>query len=520
MKPHLHQAKYLDDIRAGWAEVDRQLVVSPTGSGKTAMFSWMAQEEAQEDGRTLVLVDQEELVWQAIDKLKQFGNVAAQAEKAEYRARLEVPAVVATVQTMVGRLNKWPADHFTLVVADEADKSITPSWQTVLNHFDPHAKVCGFTATPWRTDQRNLGEYYQRKVEHENLFTLIDKGFLAPIKVLMLPIKIDVSAVRTVGGDYDADELDNIIGPHLRKVAEAIRDHAGFRKTLVFLPLVRTAEKFADIARGVGLCAEYVHGKSEDREEILERFRRNEFDVLANSQLLTRGYDDPSIDCIVPVRPTKSTTLYHQIVGRGTRICKPHKRDLLLMDFLYQSSKHLVCRPANLIAATQAEAEAITEETVARAGMPGDVADGLDLQDVAQDASAKREEALRKKLEEHKHKKAKAISAEEFAYEHGRMDVLEYEPLFAWERAPVSPDQEKYLKRAKIDLSTVTCRGHASKLLDIYFPTQKARLASPKAVALMRRMPGLCKAIGIQSLTNVTAAQAGRFFAALKERRQ
>lgn len=515
MTPHPYQQQILDDLREGWGEFRRQLVVSPTGSGKTLIFSWLSKEFVDACGKVLILVDQNELVDQAVDKLHRATGITAEREKAEWHASKDAPVVVATVQSMARRLDEWGRDHFELVIADEADKSITDQWAGVLNHFS--ARVCGFTATPHRTDQRNLGCYYERLIERENLQSLVSKGFLSPVHVEMLPLKIDLSGASITQGDFDVHDLDSIIGPHLLAAAEAIRDMATFRKTLVFLPLVKTAEKFAEIARSIGLQAESVHGKSEDRSQILARFRDNEFEVLANSALLTRGYDDPSIDCILNLRCTKSITLFWQIVGRGTRIA-PCKHDLLLLDPHYQSPKHMVCRPAHLIAKNDLQAQAITETIESRARGGGE--SEQDLISVVCDETQKREAALRKKLEEHKNKKRKTVSAEEFAAAHHNLDLADYEPVMPWESAAVSDRQATYLKQAKIDLTTVRGRGHASKLLDIFFSERKPRLASPKAVALMRRMSHICHSIGIHDLSEVTAAQAGRFFSALKERKQ
>lgn len=542
MTPRDYQLNYREAIRKGWADGFRkQLVVSPTGSGKTVMFSWEAEDAMNQGQRSLILVDQDELVWQTMKKLRQASSIIGEVEKAEYKASKDCPVVVATVQSMAGRLANWSKDHFGLVIADEADKSIAPQWQSVLTHFGS-ARVCGFTATPHRTDKKNLGCYYENLIELENLKTLIVKGFLSPVTVKMMPIQLDLSSVRLTksehGTDYDKHELDEIITPHLRTIAQAILDVATFRKTVVFLPLVKTCEKFAAVAREIGLNAEYIHGKDEDREDKLKRFYNYEFDCLANSQLLTRGYDDPSIDCIVPCRPTKSINLYFQIVGRGTRltadiercltvedrlraIASSSKQDMLLLDFLYQASKRLICRPAHLIARSDEEVEAINEIIAKKSGMPGDVADQLDLIAIANDAASQREITLRRKLEENKNKKAKTVSAEEFALNHCQFEVADYEPTMGWESAKVTDRQAEYLKRAKIDLSTVKGFGHASQLLDIYFrEVKKPKLASPRAVALMERMQHICNDIGIHDLNNVTAAQAGRFFAELKKRRR
>jgi superfamily II DNA or RNA helicase len=351
---------------------------------------------------------------------------------------------------------------------------------------------------------------------------LVNGGWLAPIAVHSLPLQIDLSQVRQTGGDFNDSDLGAAIEPYLSEIARLIAQHAAFRRVLAFLPLRATSRKFVEHCRAAGLSAEHIDGESPDRKEILKRFSRFEFDVLSNAMLLTEGFDDPGIDCVVVLRPTKSRPLYAQMVGRGTRIAEA-KGNLLLLDFLWMHQKHSICRPAHLIAGSDEEAQIITALAQEKSpSLPGEGVESLsfDLQDLASGASRQREEALRKRLEENKRKKGKKISAEEFALSHGSMDLAEYEPVMAWEQSAVSEKQAIYLKRAKIDISTVTCRGHASKLLDIVFRDAKPRLAAPKAIELMRRLPGLCASIGIQDPSGATAAQAGRFFKALKERKQ
>lgn len=506
-----YQKEILTKVRDGWKDYAKQLVISPTGSGKTICFSLISKEFNDNGMRSLILVDQDELVWQAIDKLERTTGLAGQAEKAEHCASREAPVVVATVQSMARRLAKWPADHFGLVIADEADKSITQQWQSVLSHFDKHAKVCGFTATPHRTDARNLGCYYDNIAAEVGLFDLINQKYLSPISVKMLPVKIDLNGVGVKGGDFDTTDLHNAVEPVLEFVAKSIKEHAHERKVMVFLPLIKTSQKFVEICRGLGLSAEHIDGESEDRKEKLQAFSDWKFDILANSSLLLRGYDEPAINCIVMLRPTKSVTLFTQAIGRGTRI-DPIKTDLLLLDFLFATDKHRLVRPAHLIAKTEEEAEIITQMTEQRAGMPADVAEQmpLDLQQLAGRATKQREENLRKQILENTHKKGKFISAEEFALAHHSIETAEFEPIVKWHKEPITEGQLKYLKRAHIDPATVRGKGHASALLGIFFANQKLRMATPGQKASMRRL-------GHPNAENATEAEARKFFAGLRK---
>jgi superfamily II DNA or RNA helicase len=339
-----YQQEILQAIDAGWAKHRKQLVVSPTGSGKTLMFSKLTEQTVKAGCRSLTLVDQDELVTQAVDKLHKATGIYAQIEKAEYSASLLAPAVVASVQTMARRLHKFPANHFDLVIADEADKSVSDQWQRVLRHFDSCARVCGFTATPWRTDGVNLGTYYQHIAAEVSLLELIQQNYLSRIQVKMLPLRFNLNGVRTVTGDLDKNQVHDRLEPMLAQAVDLLKEHAANRKIMVFVPLIKTSLMFVEIARAAGISAEHIDGTSEDRKEKLERFARREFQLICNSMLLTRGYDEPSIDCVVMLRPTKSQTLYFQAIGRGTRI-HPGKENLLLLDFLYQTEKHFLIRP-------------------------------------------------------------------------------------------------------------------------------------------------------------------------------
>ena len=171
-----YQTALLDAVRDGWSSWTKQLVIAPTGSGKTICFCHMAHEYAGRGERTLILVDQSELVYQAVEKLEAATGIKAEVEKAEQRARRSATVVVATIQSMVSRLEDWPSDHFGLVIADEADKSICDSWLKVLRHFDGTANICGFTATPNRSDKKNLGTYYENIAFESTLFDFIGDG--------------------------------------------------------------------------------------------------------------------------------------------------------------------------------------------------------------------------------------------------------------------------------------------------------------------------------------------------------
>jgi len=512
MNARPYQTEAIEAIEAGFGNFRKQLLVLPTGGGKTCVFSWLAQRRQPQ--RTLILAHREELIDQAVAKLAAATGIRADREKAEHWASKTASVVVGSIQSLCrkARLERWAPDHFGLVVADEAHHCCSPTWQTVLKHFGS-AQVLGVTATPDRSDKRNLGEYFENVAHEISLFTLIDQGYLSPISIKAIPLQIDLSNVGVKLGDFKDADLDHAITPYLSRIAQAIKEHAPGRRTLVFLPLINTSLKFVEACKACGLNAEHIDGTSPDRKEILARFADGEFEVLSNAMLLTEGFDDPGIDCVVVLRPTKSRPLYAQIVGRGTRTSFL-KDDLLLLDFLWMHQKHPICRPAHLIAKDEEEAQSITELSQAKG-----CSDQLELRQLAADATHQREESLRKKLQANSRKQGKFISSEEYAMQHDSLAVAEYQPEMAWERQPITEPQARALSRAKIDVETVRGKGHASKLLDIVFRNRKVTLAGAKAVELMRRMPHICAEAGITNLEQPTSADAGRFFAQLKKRR-
>ena len=181
-----------------------------------------------------------------------------------------------------------------------------------------------------------------------------------------------------------------------RQIAAEMAKNCRDRKTVVFLPLIKTSQKFCTILNEHGFRAAEVNGGSEDRARILAAFDRGDYNVLCNSMLLTEGWDCPTVDCIVVLRPTKIRSLYAQMVGRGTRLAAG-KAELLLLDFLWHTERHELCHPAHLICENEDVARRMTANIEA-AGCPVDIEEAE--QKASEDVIAEREEALAKQLQE------------------------------------------------------------------------------------------------------------------------
>lgn len=488
MTPRDYQSIALAKIDAGWQQFQKQLLVAPTGSGKTIIFSFLAHANPS---RTLILAHREELIDQAIAKLRSATGLFAGKEKAEYHASPHDRCVVASIQSMIRRLDRWPADHFSLIICDEAHHSISASWQTVLTHFN--ARVLGVTATPDRGDKRELGTYYENIAHEIQFYDLVDAGYLAAPRVKCIPLEIDLGSVKQTAGDYDADDLASALDPYLDQIARRLAEASEGRKTLCFLPLIITSQKFTEACQSAGLTAMSIDGQSPNRAEILSRFARGEFQVLSNAMLLTEGYDCPDIGAIVILRPTRSRPLYCQMVGRGTRVTES-KTDLILADFLWLHERHSIIRPANLIATDDHDAEAVNFVQW-KAG-------GGDLRELALAARGEREQKLLAELKAKQHRKAKLIDAQEFALANHSLAVAEYSEAMQWESTPKTDSQIKCLKRFGVDPESVRSKGHASALITLAY----SQPATSKQKWVMRRA-------GWPNADKATKADAKQFFA-------
>ena len=174
--------------------------------------------------------------------------------------------------------------------------------------------MLGVTATPDRGDMKNLGTFFESLAYEYTLPKAIKEGYLSPIKALTIPLKLDMSDVSVQAGDFKASDISTALDPYLQGIVEEMKKYCQDKKTVVFLPLVKTSQKFRNLLNKYGFRAAEVNGDSQDRAEILKDFDSGKYNVLCNSMLLTEGWDCPSVNCIVVLRPTKIRSLYCQML--------------------------------------------------------------------------------------------------------------------------------------------------------------------------------------------------------------
>lgn len=476
-----YQQKAREAIQQEWEEnKKRTLLVLPTGCGKTIVFSKVIEDRVKKGERVLVLAHRGELLEQASDKLQKATGLKTATEKADQTSIGSFfRVVVGSVQTMMRekRLNQFPPDFFDTIVVDEAHHCISDGYQRVLKHFE-NSNVLGVTATPDRGDMRNLGSYFESLAYEYSLPAAIKEGYLSPIKALTIPLKLDLTGVKQQAGDFSTKDLGTALDPYLYQIADEMVKHCLDRKTVVFLPLVKTSKKFRDILNERGFRAAEVNGESKDRQEILEDFENNQYNVLCNSMLLTEGWDSPAVDCIVVLRPTKIRSLYSQMVGRGTRLF-PGKEELLLLDFLWHTDRHELSHPAHLIAENEEVAKKMTEN-IEEAGI------AIDLEEAeitaAEDVVAQREEALAKQLAEMRKRKRKLVDPLQFEMSINAEDLSSYVPSFGWEMSPPSEQQISSLEKLGILPDQIDNAGKAAKMLDRLSKRREEGLATPRQI--------------------------------------
>lgn len=498
LRPYQQEAK--EAVFEQWENgTGRTLLVLPTGCGKTIVFAKITEDCVRHGDRVLILAHRGELLEQAADKIHKATGLGCAVEKAEESCQGSwFRIVVGSVQTMMRekRLGKFPADYFNTIIIDEAHHCISDSYQRVLQHF-PEAHVLGVTATPDRGDMRNLGQYFETLAYEYTLPKAIKEGYLCPIKALTIPLKIDMSSVSIQAGDFKAGDISTALDPYLERIAQEMGKYCRDKKTVVFLPLVKTSQKFRDILNGHGFQAAEVNGDSQDRSEVLEAFEKGNYNVLCNSMLLTEGWDCPSVDCVVVLRPTKVRSLYCQMVGRGTRL-SPGKDHLLLLDFLWHTERHELCHPASLICQDE-EVARQTTKNIEEAGCPVDIEEAE--KTAAEDVVAQREEALAKQLDEMKRRKGRLVDPLQFEMSIQAEDLSGYVPAFGWEMAPPSDDQKRTLEKLGINAENIENAGKASKLLDRLNKRKAEGLSTPKQIRQLEQR-------GFQNVGTWTFGQA------------
>jgi hypothetical protein len=245
-------------------------------------------------------------------------------------------------------LKRLDPERFFLIVVDEAHHAIASTYKHVLEHFqlfapDTRKLLVGFTATPKRGDGEGLNAVFEEIVFSRSLPEMIKAGFLSPVAGYRVETEIDLSRVKTRMGDYVISQLSETVNVEERNgiLVEVFRSHLQGRQTLCFCVDVAHARDVARAFNRNGIRAASVSGDTDRsvRAGLLEEFSSGKIQVLANCMVLTEGYDEPAVEGIILARPTKSTLLYTQMIGRGTRL-HPGKENVTIIDIVDATREH------------------------------------------------------------------------------------------------------------------------------------------------------------------------------------
>ena len=417
MRLRPYQDEAVAAVLREWREKVSTLLVLPTGCGKTICFADIIRR--MQPKRAMVLAHREELIFQAQRKIEQVTGLHVQVEMAAARADMHglhgaPQVVVSSVQTQTaggdggGRMTKFDPVDFGLLIFDEAHHCPADSYLRCIDWYkrNPDLKILGVTATPDRADEAALGQVFESVAFDYEVLDAIDHGWLVPVQQQMVHVEgLDFSAVRNNGEDLNGTDLAEVMEfeKNLHGIADPAFRIAGGRRTLVFAASVVQAERLAEIFnRHKEGCGAWICGKTdkEIRRNVLRDFAAGKLQFVCNVGCLTEGFDDAGVELIVMGRPTKSRSLYAQMIGRATRpaeaiahalndapsnearramiaaSCKPSCE---VVDFVGNSGKHKLCTSADVLGGKVSE-EAIeaARQRVREAGAPVDMAKALD----------------------------------------------------------------------------------------------------------------------------------------------
>ncbi|MHB1953450.1 MAG: DEAD/DEAH box helicase, partial [Sulfobacillus sp.] len=307
----------------------RLILQSATGSGKTLCAAHIIHSASGRGNRTLFVAHRKELIEQASAKLTAYDVNHGVIMANHWRRRPQLPVQVASIQTLIRR----EPPHTDLLIIDEGHRVMGASYRTLIDHY-PDAVVLGLTATPTRIDGKGLGEVFEHIVSGPSISELIQQGYHVPVRHFA-PFIPALAAVRTVAGDYDEHQLEDLMDRP--QIVGDIVDHwktlAADRQTIVFATGIEHSKHLAAAFVAAGVSAVHIDGttKAAERDDALVGLSTYRYQVVCNVGIGVEGLDIPVISCVVLARPTKSLTLYLQAAGRGSRPA-PDKTDLIILD--------------------------------------------------------------------------------------------------------------------------------------------------------------------------------------------
>ncbi|QJP34945.1 DEAD/DEAH box helicase [Nonlabens sp. Ci31] len=330
------------DLEAVFERINNQpddynlLYQLPTGGGKTVIFSEMVRRYIRETGKKVVILTHRiELCKQTSKMLNGFNvkNKVINSKVKELDDQKDYDCFVAMVETLNNRIqdDKLELDDIGLVIIDEAHYN---SFRKLFKYFD-HCFMLGVTATPLSSNFKlPMKDNYKELIVGNSITSLVEQGFLA--QAVTHTYDVGLSGL-TIGmnGDYTVKSSEKLYTAVTMqdKLVQSYTDVAKGKKTLIFNNGIRTSIEVEDTFRRAGIEVRHLDNTNskEERKDILRWFRDKPDAVLTSVSILTTGFDEPSVECIILNRATKSLTLYYQMIGRGSRILQD-KKEFQIID--------------------------------------------------------------------------------------------------------------------------------------------------------------------------------------------
>jgi superfamily II DNA or RNA helicase len=356
-----YQTEALDAIREAYRRrVLAQLLAMATGTGKTSIFALLVKEmiDSGQARNAIVIAHRDALITQAAERIatvvpwSKIGIIKGQVK--QWNAQV----AVASVQTLARKSNMPRCPKYDLVIVDEAHRAASRSHRAVIEQArHPETLLCGFTATPNRSDGIGLSKVFDEIVYEYPLLQAIEDGWLAQVVSYEVGLACDLSKLemKREDGELDVnlDQLEEVMtaANWYQFVAEEWGRRASDRLTIAFTPRVKMAYRFAEYMRGLGVNAAAMDGSVDQalQRRMRERFKRGEIQMLVACDLLTEGVDLPPTNCVLVARPTKSFTILSQMIGRGTRKSDETGKTDCIVLYVRGVGAFDFCTPASLI---------------------------------------------------------------------------------------------------------------------------------------------------------------------------
>ena len=541
-----YQAEDVDAIFRQWEKekVRSTLYVAATGLGKTFVMTEVVDRMMPK--RAILLAHRSELIWQARDAFLRRG-IDVDVEKAELCASNNVfsraPVVVATVQTLSSgevekkRMTRFNPKDFGLLLYDESHHSVSPSNKSIVDYFvsgNPDLRVLGVTATPDRADEEALGQIFESVAAERDILFGVENGWLVSPDQMMVHVEgLDFSAMRTTAGDLNGKDLSEamesettvqrVVQPTLESMfsltpntlSNIDTDEWGSylsergsnpRRTIVFTVSVRQAEILSNIFnRVLGGLSDWVEGKTPEdkRKDIFRKFDQGITSILVNCGVTTEGYDNPRVEIIVVARPTKSRSLYAQMIGRGTRvlpklvdglptkeerllaIANSEKPKMLVLDFVGNSGRHKLINTADILGGQ------VSDEAIERAAKKAKETKGPVNMRQMLDEEEKRieqEKELRRQIQEAQ--KAKLVARVNYtSTKINPFDAFQIHPARdrGWDDVKhLTPKQTAMLLKQGINPDTMSY-SQGRQLINEMFRRWSGKLATMKQCSLLKK---------------------------------